>query len=378
MSITAAARKVNISQCSGYKYYNEYKNDPEKKIPLSRNPCMHPRKYCAQEQIGNLIKYVDDDKMTVTEASAKANMPCYSARYYYNRYLEDPNHNIPVPKTQQSYTQDQKNEFIDYIVRDKMSILAASKKAKMRITTAQRYYHKYFKVQNPGIATPSHIITPKCYTQEQIKQVVSYIVDDKMSMAAASRKANFSHMSAGKYYRKHLKDSNMEAPVSKMSNRCTQDQIDKCIGYIVDNKMTIKAASKKANIHYYSGRNYYRQYLKDHHLDYFIENLITQKQKSELIGYIVDNNMSIRAASRKANMKYSTGHYYYRQYLKDHNLDVPIPKRYTQEQKSVLIGYIVDNKMTVKAASKKAHMSGSTGHKYYHQYLKDLKSNGPT
>jgi transposase len=185
MSIAAAARKVKRSKCPAYCYYNRYKNDPEKKIPLRRDQRsrMH-----TQEQIGNLIRYIDTDKMTVKDASEKADMPYHSASHYYNRYLKDPNHNIPVPRMRQSYTQDQKNEFIGYIINDKMSILAASKKAKMSPGTAKQYYHKYFKQQNPDIATPNHIIIRNRYTQEQIKQVISYIVDDKMSIKAASRK----------------------------------------------------------------------------------------------------------------------------------------------------------------------------------------------
>jgi hypothetical protein len=65
----------------------------------------------------------------------------------------------------QRYTQDQKEAFIGYIVRDKMSIPAAAKKAKINPSSAKNYYHKYFKVQNPDMPTPSHIVTPKYYTQ---------------------------------------------------------------------------------------------------------------------------------------------------------------------------------------------------------------------
>jgi hypothetical protein len=67
---------------------------------------MRPRKYYTLEQTGNLIKYINDDKMTLKEASAKANMTYHSGCYYYNKYLEDPNHNIPIPQLHQSYTQD--------------------------------------------------------------------------------------------------------------------------------------------------------------------------------------------------------------------------------------------------------------------------------
>jgi hypothetical protein len=214
-----------------------------------------------QEQIGNLIRYIDTDKMTVKDASEKADMPYHSASHYYNRYLKDPNHNIPVPRMRQSYTQDQKNEFIGYIINDKMSIRAASRKAKIHISVAHRYYHNYFKVQNPDIATPSHIVTPKCFTQEQIKQVISYIVDDKMNVRAASRKVNMDQSTAAKYYRQYLKDNNIEHYEPK-NKPYSQDRINKFIGYIVDDKMTIRAASRKANINQNSSYRCYHKYFE--------------------------------------------------------------------------------------------------------------------
>jgi hypothetical protein len=258
MSIIKAARKAKISKNSGFIYYNLYKNDPEKRIPLARN--QQPVIFYTQEQISNLIKYIDTDKMTVKEASAKANMAYKSGRRYYAKYLKDPNHNIPIPRLARNYTQDQKNKVIGYIINDKMSITAASKKAKMNFGTAQRYYHNYFKVQNPGIARPSHIATNRTYTQEQIKEVISYIVNDKMTIAAASRKANISPDSAGKYYRQYLIDNNMKIPISKTSKRYTQDEINKFIGYIVDGKMSVLAASRKANIHQDSLYRFYHKY----------------------------------------------------------------------------------------------------------------------
>jgi transposase len=201
MSITKAALKVNISSKSGSYYYNAYKNDPEKKIPLPRD---QTSAMYTQEQVGNLIRYINDDKMTVTEASAKVNMTYISAYQYYNKYLKDLNHAIPVPQFHQFYTQDQKNEFIGYIINDKMNITAASKKAKMNYVTGYKYYHKYFKEQNPDIPTPSHIATRKCCTQDQISELIGYIVDDKMTVVAASKKANVPYNTAYKYYRQHL------------------------------------------------------------------------------------------------------------------------------------------------------------------------------
>jgi transposase-like protein len=264
MSVNKAARKVNMCRQSASSYYSLYKNDPEKKTPVARNRCRQPRKNYTQEQIGNLIRYINDDKMTVTEASVKANMAYHSAYHYYNKYLKDPNHNIPIPRLTRNYTQDQKNEFFNYIINDKMNIKAASKKAKMYHGTAKAYYRKYFKFQNPDIARPSHIATRKYYTQEQKKELISYIVDDKMS---------------------------------------------------------IKAASKKLNIPRPTGHQYYHQHLKDHHIDYPIQKSITEEQKSKLIGYIINNTMSVRAASKKANISYTSGHRHYHLYLKDQRRD---------------------------------------------------------
>jgi hypothetical protein len=102
--------------------------------------------------------------MTVNEASAKANLTFASSRYYYNKYLEDPNHNIPIPSVSPYYSQDQRDKFISYIVNDKMSVVAASEKANLSVKAGKRYYHKYFNVQNPDIPTPSHVPVITKYT----------------------------------------------------------------------------------------------------------------------------------------------------------------------------------------------------------------------
>jgi transposase len=319
MSVTAASHKLNISSNTASYYYKLYKNDPEKRIPVPRYDIS---KIFKQEQIGNLIRYIDTDKMTVKDAAAKANLAYKSGKYYYNKYLKDPNHMIPIAHSYQTYTQDQKSEFIGYVINDKMNILAASKRAEMNPVAGYRHYHKYFEQQNPDIATPSHITTNRTYTQKQIKEVISYIVHDKMSIVAASRKTNFCPWSAGKYYRQYLIDNSMDIPVIK-NKRYTQDEINKFIGYIVDDKMSVIAASKKANMSAPTGIKYYRQYLKDRHVDYSIRKFITQGQINELIGYIVHDKMSIHAASKKANMPYESGYKYYRQYQNDQKRNAP-------------------------------------------------------
>jgi hypothetical protein len=73
-----------------------------------------------------------------------------------------------------------------------------------------------------------------------------------------------------------------------------------------------------------------------------------------------------------------TGRKYYRKYLKDRNVGYSIRKHITQEQISQLLGYIADGKMSIHAASKKANMGFTSGYKYYQQYLKGQKRNVPT
>jgi hypothetical protein len=71
--------------------------DTDTKSLLTQNQFAHPRKNYMQEQVGNLIRYINDNKMTVTEASAKVNMTLKSGKYYYTKYLENSNHTVPTP-----------------------------------------------------------------------------------------------------------------------------------------------------------------------------------------------------------------------------------------------------------------------------------------
>jgi hypothetical protein len=79
--------------------------------------------------------------------------------------------------------------------------------------------------------------------------------------------------------------------------------------------------------------------------------------------------MTKKAAAKKANMGLTACHKYYLQYRKDHNIAVHIPKCITQDQIDKLIHYIVDDKMSINRASKKANMTCTTGTKYYQRYL---------
>jgi hypothetical protein len=112
----------------------------------------------------------------------------------------------------------------------------------------------------------------------------------------------------------------MEAPISKLGNRFTPDKINEFLRYLYHDEMTIAAAAKKANMSEPTGRKYYEQYVENQHLE-VSPRFITEEQKRELIGYIVDDKMSVTAASKKANMAYHSGNIYYRRYLQNQKRD---------------------------------------------------------
>jgi hypothetical protein len=73
-----------------------------------------------------------------------------------------------------------------------------------------------------------------------------------------------------------------------------------------------------------------------------------------------------------------SGKKYYYQYLEDHHLDLPTPKRFTQDKVDTFIGYIFNDNMTKEAAANKSNMSTSTAYKYYNRYLKNQKRSAST
>jgi hypothetical protein len=97
-----------------------------------------------------------------------------------------------------------------------------------------------------------------------------------------------------------LDDPNHAIPLSQSTSIpiCTQEKINNLIYNIVDGKMTIAAAAKKAKVSEYSGRHYYNRYMDDpsripspnvHPAAYVPP--FTQVEIKELIGYIVDDNV---------------------------------------------------------------------------------------
>jgi hypothetical protein len=106
-STYTAARKVKIAYSTGWYYYNEFKKDPNKKVPLPRIQNMQTARFYTRKHIENLIRHINDDKMSIAEASARVDMTYESGKYYYAKCQKDPDHAIHIPRLQQHYTQDQ-------------------------------------------------------------------------------------------------------------------------------------------------------------------------------------------------------------------------------------------------------------------------------
>jgi hypothetical protein len=67
------------------------------------------------------------------------------------------------------------------------------------------------------------------YTHNQIKTLFGYIIDDGMSLREASRTTNMTFSAVQAHYRKYTKDPNHNIPLpaselNKHNNACTQDQ----------------------------------------------------------------------------------------------------------------------------------------------------------
>jgi hypothetical protein len=120
--------------------------------------------------------------MAIVVAVKKAGMAASTARTYYARYLYDPNREIPVPHTRSSHlncTKKQVRDVVGYLVNDNMSLATASAKAKMSIYNASEYYDAY--LNDPERRIPN--VKPrsgKHYSQNQIQKAIRYIVDDKL------------------------------------------------------------------------------------------------------------------------------------------------------------------------------------------------------
>jgi hypothetical protein len=214
--VSEASIKANIGLSSAYHYYNKYIQDSERKIPTLNRGSNGGGKLPTKNQIEALIGYIVNDKLSIRAASAKVNLSNSSGGRYYNIYLNDPDHNIPTPSKRNrstTYTQEQIKLLIHYIERDKMSLRDASRKADIAQQTARRYHLLYLTDPKHKIPMPRNA-TKRTFSHEDVKKVIGYIVDDQMSISVASAKANMSEHNAGVFYNKYLE--NLKIPDHKI------------------------------------------------------------------------------------------------------------------------------------------------------------------
>jgi hypothetical protein len=264
-----ASLKANMPYTIAYCIYRRYLDDPNHKIPTSRNGLSTSANRYTPDQIKRLINHIVNDKMTVSMASVKASMSHTSGKRYYLQYLEDPNHNIPIPTPNRSdfnelCTQKQISDLIGYITNDKMAIVVAAKKAGMTASTARRYYARYLHDPNCEIPTPHNRSNNINCTKQQVREVNGYL-DDNMSLNAASAKANMSIYNTRKYYDIYLNDPERRIPNVKprSGKHYSQKQIQQVIRYIVDDKLSIRSAAIKSKMGVPAVRGHYMNYLKD-------------------------------------------------------------------------------------------------------------------
>ncbi|KAI8882609.1 hypothetical protein K501DRAFT_273556 [Backusella circina FSU 941] len=231
-------------------------------------------------------------------------------------------------------TQERAKALIGYIVHAEMTVIAAVVKANMSCQNSRIYYARYLADPNRTISSTSKKRT-RC-TQDQVSNLIRYIRVDKMTIMETSIKANMSYQSSCTYHRKYIHNPNNAIPKPRargsLGIMCTQSQIDRLIGYIDDDKMTLSATTRKAKICFrtddhnhaiptpgiYGTRqgfmhNQDRSLLTTPHLDNRLP--FTQDQIEKLIGYIEHDKMAISVASIKANISTSSGGNYYRKQM---------------------------------------------------------------
>jgi AraC-like DNA-binding protein len=208
--------------------------------------------------------------MTVNMASAKVNMSHTSGKKYYLRYLEDPNHNIPILSQnsrgfQVPCIQKQISDLIGYINNDKTAIVVAVKKAGMAASTAKKYYARYLYDPNREISMPHNRSSNLNCTKQQVRDMIGYLVNDHMTLNDTSAKANMSRYNARRCYDTYLNDPKRRIPNIKphTGKHYSQHQIKHAIRYIVNEKLSLRSTALKLKIGESTVRSHYLNYLRD-------------------------------------------------------------------------------------------------------------------
>ncbi|KAI8876628.1 hypothetical protein K501DRAFT_288793 [Backusella circina FSU 941] len=343
--------------------------------------------------------------MSVSDASKEVNMNLKTATTYYEMYMNDPEHKIPLPRRRQSnsgglkVTHDQVKALIDCIVNRGMKLGTAATTTKMQYHTAQRYYDKYMSDPDRNIPVPGYEgISPSTqHLSDKIKILIGHIVDDKLSLNAASIKAKLCPKTAKKYYTQYLQDPEHKIPVpatrnyqvSYGSKGPTFEQVVILIRHIVDDNMSVMAAAKEAGMSVETSRRYYNRYLADPNRKIpnpkekrvFSEKGCTKEQIELMISAIEEDNMSLSAAAIKVGMAINTGSMYYHMYKEDpeHKIPIPLVKgarrdplvQPTLAQYEQFNNYMVNDHLSTRKAALKAKLVPHRAKMYYDKYMNE-------
>jgi hypothetical protein len=269
MKFPAAAKLANMTIHTAERYYEKYMRDPNKNIPVPNFDAIAPTKALLYDKVKALIGYIVDDKMSVNAASIKASMCAKTGKKYYDKYLEDPEHKIPVPQateangTRKRPTFEQVKAMIGYIVDNNMSVLAAAKQADMSVETSRRYYQKYLADPNHSIPDPTvkRVVSDR-FSQQQIETLIYGIDKEKMSISASAVRAGMGINAASMYYHRYLEDPEHKIPTQRHRGthglKPTDEQYALFHKYVFDDKFSVNKAAVKANMSLYWGKMYYK------------------------------------------------------------------------------------------------------------------------
>ncbi|KAI8890555.1 hypothetical protein K501DRAFT_328515 [Backusella circina FSU 941] len=324
---------------------NNLLNSPQVKVEETNNKHLlriEPKKkrnMITAQQIEELIQYIENDDLTVLDASRKAKIHYKSALKYYHKYKNDPEKNPPVPR---------------YYISNASQSPSSSLPNGTRDSSLQG--------QKPTIKSHKE----NWVTQEQIKNLIHYIEDQKMTIRAASLRANLGPVTGYKYYYMYQEDGKIPQPRSQNPTRLsryTSDQIKSLIHYVENENMTITAASKKAMMSFTTSWRYYRKYQKTGKIPLLSNNNDTRcsfEQKKMLIDFLFNEKMTLKEASINAGVSERCGIAFYANQFVEGDRCIPEELKgligpYTHEQIKELIGYLIDDKLSVQVALHKVN-----------------------
>jgi transposase len=295
------------------------------------------------EQVEQLIKYIEHDNLSITDASKKVNISRKSGQKYYRMYENDPEKRIPVPVFSVSY---------------RSSLPLSSPSPSLTPSPPSSPEHE----SSPSGQEPSiRSVKETWVTQEQIKKLIHCIEHKKMTIHAAANRAKLGTVTGYKYYYMYKEDGKIPKPRNYQLytfTKRTHGQVKDLIRYVEKDKISIIAASAKVKLSPSTSMKYFSEYKKTGRIPTPAtskETYCTVEQKRLLIDFLFNDKMTLQEASLNASMTLEAGIKYYTKQLVWPGLQVPPELKgsigpYTNEQIKVLIGFVVNDKMSVEEA----------------------------